>query len=472
MQVLSRIDLRGPSTATLSREKLAGVLPRAELDVEAAVAAVRPICEDVRNRGAAAVREYTARFDGVDLPTTRVPAPALAEALQALAPEVRAALQETIRRVRVVHEAQRPQETTTTVAPGSSVTERYVPVGRAGVYVPGGLVAYPSSVIMNVVPAQVAGVAEIAVASPPRPHRAATPGRSGRPDQAGLPGDTGPADEAGLPDQAVLAACALLGVDEVHAAGGAQAIAMFAYGTADCAAADTVTGPGNVYVAAAKRLLLGTIGTDAEAGPTEVAIIADHTADPEFVAADLIAQAEHDPLAACLLITTDAALADRTDDALSRQVPEARHRDRVRAALAGQSACVLVDDLDAALAVADAWAPEHLEIQAEGAAGLARRVRNAGAVFVGPYAPVSLGDYLAGSNHVLPTGGTARHSGGLSVLSFLRGIHLVECDEAALAEVAPHIDALGGAEDLAAHVAAVRVRVPAPPAGSVGAAPG
>ena len=417
------------------------------------MAAVRPICEDVRNRGAAAVREYTARFDGVDLPTTRVPAHALAEALQALAPDVRAALEETIRRVRAVHEAQRPQETTTTVARGSFVTERYVPVGRAGVYVPGGLVAYPSSVIMNVVPAQVAGVAEIAVASPPRPRRAATP------------------DEAGLPDQAVLAACALLGVDEVHAAGGAQAIAMFAYGTADCAAADTVTGPGNVYVAAAKRLLLGTIGTDAEAGPTEVAIIADHTADPEFVAADLIAQAEHDPLAACLLITTDVALADRTDEALSRQVPAARHRDRVRAALAGQSACVLVDDLDAALAVADAWAPEHLEIQAEGAAGLARRVRNAGAIFVGPYAPVSLGDYLAGSNHVLPTGGTARHSGGLSVLSFLRGIHLVECDEAALAEVAPHIDALGGAEDLAAHVAAVRVRVPVPPAGPAGGAP-
>jgi histidinol dehydrogenase len=216
-----------------------------------------------------------------------------------------------------------------------------------------------------------------------------------------------------------------------------------------------------VYVAAAKRLLLGTIGTDAEAGPTEVAIIADHTADPEYVAADLIAQAEHDPLAACLLITTDPALADATEKALGTQVAATRHRDRVREALAGQSACVLVDDTGAALAVADAWAPEHLEIQAERASALAARVRNAGAVFVGPYAPVSLGDYLAGSNHVLPTGGTARHSGGLSVLSFLRGIHVVECSEAALAEVAPHIDALGGAEDLAAHVAAVRIRVPA-----------
>jgi histidinol dehydrogenase len=432
--VLSRIDLRGQPAATLSREKLATVLPRAELDIEAALGAVRPICDDVRHRGAAAVRDYTLQFDGMDLATTRVPASALTGALDSLAADLRAALEETIRRLRLVHQAQRPEDIVTTVTEGTTVTERYIPVGRAGVYVPGGLVTYPSSVLMNVVPAQVAGVPQIAVASPPQ--------------------------EDGLPAPAVLAACALLGIEEVHAAGGAQAIAMFAYGTADCAAADTVTGPGNVYVAAAKRLLLGVIGTDAEAGPTEVAIIADHTADPEFVAADLIAQAEHDPLAACLLITTDPRLADRVDKALGPQVAAARHRERVQAALAGQSATVLVADLNAALAVCDAWAPEHLEVQTENAAELARRVRNAGAIFVGPYAPVSLGDYLAGSNHVLPTGGTARHSGGLSVLSFLRGIHLVECDEAALARVAPHIDALGGAEDLAAHVAAVRIRVP------------
>jgi histidinol dehydrogenase len=290
---------------------------------------------------------------------------------------------------------------------------------------------------MNVIPAQVAGVPQIAVASPPQPGC------------------------GGLPGSAVLAACALLGIEEVHAAGGAQAIAMFGYGTADCAPVDVITGPGNVYVAAAKRVLLGTVGTDAEAGPTEVAIIADHTADPGFVAADLIAQAEHDPLAACLLITTDPALGDRTDQALGPQVAATRHRGRVAQALAGQAACVLVDDTDAALAVADAWAPEHLEIQARDATALAARVRNAGAVFVGPYAPVSLGDYLAGSNHVLPTGGTARHTGGLSVLSFLRGIHVVECDRPALARVAPHIDALGSAEDLEAHVAAVRIRVPA-----------
>ncbi len=436
--MLRTVDLRGATAAGLSRAALAGLLPRAALDVTAALDAVRPVCEAVRDRGAAAVREYTARFDGVDLATTRIPADALTAALGRLGQDVRSALAEAARRARLVHEAQLPRETVTTVAPGCTVTERYVPVARAGVYVPGGLVAYPSSVVMNVIPAQVAGVGEIAVASPPG------------------------AGHGGLPHPAVLAACALLGITEVHAAGGAQAVAMLAYGTVDCAPADTVTGPGNVYVAAAKRLLQGTIGTDAEAGPTEVAILADHTADPVLVAADLVAQAEHDPLAACLLITTDPGLAERVEPELGRQAGAARHRERVGAALAGQSACVLVDDVGAALAVADAWAPEHLEIQAEGASELARRIRNAGAIFVGPYAPVSLGDYLAGSNHVLPTGGTARHSGGLSVLSFLRGIHLVECDATGLAGAAPYIDALGGAEDLTAHVNAVRARVPAP----------
>jgi histidinol-phosphate aminotransferase len=299
---------------------------------------------------------------------------------------------------------------------------------------------------MNVIPAQVAAVGQIAVASPPR------------------------RDCGGLPAPAILAACALLGIEEVHAVGGAQAVAMFAYGTADCVPVDVVTGPGNAYVTAAKRLLAGTVGVDAEAGPTEIAIIADHTADPRFLAADLVAQAEHGPLAACLLITTDPGLAERTEAELRPQVAAARHRDTVTAALAGQSACVLVDDTAAALAVSDVWAPEHLEIQAEDAAGLAARVRNAGAVFVGPYAPVSLGDYLAGSNHVLPTGGTARHTAGLSVLAFMRGIHVVECSAGALAAAAPHIDALGEAEDLAAHVAAVRIRVQS--AGSGEAGPG
>ncbi|HEY5359626.1 MAG TPA: histidinol dehydrogenase [Streptosporangiaceae bacterium] len=437
--MLIRVDLRGKPASEMRPAELAGVLPRAELDVEAALTVVRPVCEDVRRRGSEAVREHTARFDGVDLATTRVPPQALADALAELDPALRAALEEAARRARLVHRAQLPADSVTTVAPGSTVTERYVPVSRAGVYVPGGLVVYPSSVVMNVIPAQAAGVTEIAVASPPQ------------------------ADRGGRPHPAVLAACALLGITEVHAVGGAQAIAMLGYGTADCAAVDVITGPGNVYVAAAKRLLSGRVAVDAEAGPTEIAIIADDTADPAFIAADLVAQAEHDPLAACLLITTDPGLADLVDPELAAAVAATRHAERVQAALAGQSACVLVDDLTAALAVSDAWAPEHLEIQAAGAAGLARRVRNAGAVFVGPWAPVSLGDYLAGSNHVLPTGGTARHSAGLSVLSFLRGIHVVEYDEAGLATAAPFIDALGGAEDLVAHVQAVRARIPRAP---------
>jgi len=433
--VISRIDLRGRPASSLTRTELAGLLPRAATDVETAVARIRPLCEDVKRRGAEAVREYTARFDGVDLATTRVPPQALDAALAGLDPHVRAALEEAIRRTRQVHGAQLPAETATQVTGGLTVTGRFVPVGRAGVYVPGGLVAYPSSVVMNIVPAQAAGVASIAVASPPQ------------------------AAHGGLPHPSVLAACALLGVTEVHAAGGAQALAMFAYGTEDCVPADVITGPGNVYVAAAKRVLRGVVGTDGEAGPTEVAIIADDTADPRYVAADLVAQAEHDELAACLLITTDTALAGRVDEELARQVPAARHRERIQKALAGQSACALVDDEDAALAVSDAWAPEHLEIQARDAAKLATRVTNAGAVFAGPYSPVSLGDYLAGSNHVLPTGGTARHTSGLSVFPFLRLVNVVECDREALAATAPLIDALGGAEDLDAHVQAIRVRV-------------
>jgi histidinol dehydrogenase len=434
--VLARIDLRGQSPVSLAPAELAAILPRAALDVTAALDAVRPVCDAVRSRGAEAVREYTVKFDGVDLPATPVPAAARARALAELDPQVRAALTEAARRARLVHRSQLPAETWTAVATGSTVTERYIPVRRAGVYVPGGLVSYPSSVLMNVIPAQVAGVTEIAVASPPQP------------------------EFDGLPHPAVLAACEMLGITEVHAAGGAQAIAMLGYGTHDCPPVDVISGPGNVYVAAAKRMLRDRVAIDAEAGPTEIAIIADDGADASFIAADLIAQAEHDPLAACLLISTSAALADRVSAALAIAVPKARHADRVSAALAGQSACVLVDDADSALAVSDAWAPEHLEIQAADAAILARRVRNAGAIFVGAWAPVSLGDYLAGSNHVLPTGGTARYCGGLSVLSFLRCVHLVECDEAALTAVAPHIDALGGAEDLDAHVQAVRVRVP------------
>jgi histidinol dehydrogenase len=435
--VTTIIDLRGRGAAGLTRAALDGVLPRAALDVERAVELVRPITEDVRVRGGAAVREHTKRFDGVDLPRTRVPEEAIDHALESIDPRVRDALAEAIRRARVVHEAQLPGRADTTPAPGLAVSTRYVPVERAGVYVPGGLVAYPSSVVMNVVPAQAAGVESIAVASPPQQ------------------------EFGGLPHPAVLAACALLGVTEVHAVGGAQALAMFAYGTDECPPADVITGPGNVYVAAAKRILQGVVGIDGENGPTEIGIIADHSADPAFVAADLIGQAEHDELAACLLITTDPALPGRVDEELIRQLPSTKHRERVETALKSQAGYVLADDIAAALAISDAWAPEHLEVQTDDAAKVASKVRNAGAIFVGPYSPVSLGDYLAGSNHVLPTGGTARHTSGLSVYPYLKVVNVIECDRDSLNAVAPRVDALGGAEDLAAHVAAVRIRVPA-----------
>jgi histidinol dehydrogenase len=436
------IDLRGRDAAGLTRQALDGVLPRATLDVDSAVGLVKPITEDVRVRGGAAVREYTLRFDGVDLAHTRVSAEAIAAALASIDPKVRDALEEAARRARVVHEAQLPERRDSAPAAGLTVSTRFIPVDRAGVYVPGGLVAYPSSVVMNVVPAQAAGVTQIAVASPPQ------------------------REFGGLPHPAVLAACALLGITEVHAVGGAQALAMFAYGTQECAPVDTITGPGNVYVAAAKRILAGTVGIDGENGPTEIAIIADHTADPAYLAADLIGQAEHDELAACLLITTDPETPDRVDAELHRQIPRTRHRERVVTALTGQAGYVVVDDIAAAVRVSDVWAPEHLEIQTGDAAKVAAGIRNAGAIFVGPYSPVSLGDYLAGSNHVLPTGGTARHTSGLSVYPYLKVVNVIECDRDSLAGVAPRVDALGGAEDLAAHVAAVRVRVPAPGAGA------
>jgi histidinol dehydrogenase len=430
------IDLRGRGAASLTRSALAGVLPRAALDVDHAVELVRPITEDVRVRGGAAVAEYTRRFDGVDLSSTRVPGEVIRQALETIDPAVRDALEEAARRARVVHEAQLPERRDSVPAPGLTVSTRFIPVERAGVYVPGGLVAYPSSVVMNVVPAQAAGVDSIAVASPPQP------------------------EFGGLPHPAVLAACALLGVTEVHAVGGAQALAMFAYGTEECAPVDVITGPGNVYVAAAKRIVAGIVGIDGENGPTEIGIVADHTADPAYLAADLIGQAEHDELAACLLITTDPATPAKVTAELARQLPLTKHKERVLTALGAQAGCVLVDDLAAAVAVSDAWAPEHLEVQTEDAAKIAGQVRNAGAVFVGPYSPVSLGDYLAGSNHVLPTGGTARHTSGLSVYPYFKVVNVIECDRDSLAAVAPRVDALGGAEDLLAHVAAVRVRVP------------
>ena len=442
--MLATIDLRAQP---LGARDLRAVLPRAEYDVEAALAAVQPISDDVHDRGAAALYDYAERFDGVRPGSLRVPDEVLAAAVEALDPDVRAALEVSIERARTVHAAQRRTDTTTTVVPGGTVTERWVPVERVGLYVPGGRAVYPSSVVMNVVPAQLAEVGSIAVASPPQK------------ENVGV--------FAGYPHPTILAACALLGVDEVWAMGGAQAVAGFAHGFVDeaageggeCAPVSLVTGPGNVYVAAAKRLLKGLVGIDAEAGPTEIAVLADAGADPEYVAADLISQAEHDPLAGSVLVTDSPELADAVATVVERRAAATKHSERVAEALGGrQSAIVLVDDLDAGLRVVDAYAAEHLEVITADAPAVARRVRNAGAIFVGPYSPVSLGDYVAGSNHVLPTGGSASHSSGLSVQSFLRGIHVVEYGQEALAEVGRHVVALAEAEDLPAHGEAVTAR--------------
>lgn len=443
--MLSRIDLRGAALGDLDARGLRTALPRAEFDVEAALDAVRPICERVEHEGAAALLDLGEQFDGVRPPQLRVPAQVLTAALEALDPQVRSALEESIRRARLVHADQQRTDTTTVVTEGGSVTEKWIPVDRVGLYVPGGKAVYPSSVVMNVVPAQLAQVGSIAVASPPQRENVA--------------------QFAGYPHPTILAACELLGVDEVYAVGGAQAVAMFAYGARDesgatvCEPATLVTGPGNIYVAAAKRLLKGLIGIDAEAGPTEIAILADDSAVPVLVAADLISQAEHDELAASVLVTDSVDLADAVDAALAARVPATKHSERVRTALTGrQSGTVLVDDVTAGLRVVDAYAAEHLEIHTRDAASVAARVRNAGAIFVGSYAPVSLGDYAAGSNHVLPTGGCACHSSGLSVQSFLRGVHIVDYSEGALAEIADVVVTLANSEDLPAHGEAVTAR--------------
>ncbi|AIJ25187.1 histidinol dehydrogenase [Amycolatopsis methanolica] len=437
--MLNRIDLRG---RVLSATELRATLPRAEIDVDAALHQVRPVVEAVRERGVEAVLEYTERFDRVRPASVRVPRAEIEAALTTLDPAVRAALEEAIERARKVHADQRRADVTTTVADGGTVTERWVPVERVGLYAPGGLAVYPSSVVMNVVPAQVAGVGSLVLCSPPQ------------------------AEFGGRPHPTILAAAALLGVDEVWAVGGAQAVALMAHGGTDTDGAelvpvDLVTGPGNIYLTAAKRLLRGLIGIDSEAGPTEIAILADETADPVHVAADLVSQAEHDPLAASVLVTTSEELADAVDRELAGRVAATKHTERIGEALRGkQSGTVLVSTVDEGLRVVDAYAAEHLEIQTADARVVAARVRNAGAVFVGPYAPVSLGDYCAGSNHVLPTGGYARHSSGLSVQSFLRGIHVIDYSEEALREVAGQVVALANAEDLPAHGEAVTARFP------------
>ena len=436
--MLSVTDLRPLDTATAD---LSRIIPRANVDVSSVVPVVAPIIEQVRHGGEQTLLELAERFDGVRPPALRVPAEALEAALAGLDPRVRAALEESIRRARLVHDAQHPQDSTVELGEGAVVENHWIPVGRVGLYVPGGRAVYPSSVVMNVVPAQAAGVGSLAVTSPPQ------------------------RDHGGLPHPTVLAACALLGVDEVYAAGGAQAVAMLAHGVQDddggwlCAPVDLVTGPGNVYVAAAKRALQGVIGVDAEAGPSEIAVIADGTARADWVAADLISQAEHDPLAASVLITDSEDLLRDVQAAIEAQVPGAFHEDQIREALTGpQSGVLLVRDMDQAVEVSDRYATEHLEIQTRDPEALVGRIRNAGAVFVGPHAPVPLGDYSAGSNHVLPTSGTARHSSGLNTVTFLRLQQRIRYTETGLEEVADGIGVLAEDERLPAHGAAIRAR--------------
>ncbi|MFP5416942.1 MAG: histidinol dehydrogenase [Actinomycetes bacterium] len=425
------IDVRGTSP------DYRAVVPRGAFDVEHAVTVVGPICDAVAQRGEAALREYAERFDGVVPEQLRVPTAVLERCAEELDAGVRAAFEESIRRRRLVAEAEgTPSLVRTEVAAGAVVETKTVPVSRVGLYVPGGLAPLASSVLMNVVPAQVAGVGSLAVATPPS------------------------AEFGGWPHPNILALCHLLGVVEVYAVGGAQAIAMFAHGVPGlCARVDLVTGPGNIYVVAAKRYLRGLVGIDSEAGPTEIAVLADDTADPAFVAADLISQAEHDPMAGSVLVTDSPALAAAVNGLLARQIAPLGATERITTALSGpQSAIVLVDDLDQGLAVVDAYAAEHLEIHTRDAYEVAHRVRNAGAIFVGPWSPVPLGDYSAGSTHVLPTAGAARHGSGLTVRSFSKTVHVVSYDEGALFEVGPTVEAFARAERLPGHAAAIAVR--------------
>lgn len=428
------VDLRGQR---LSKAGYTNVLPRAALDVAEAMKLIEPILVRVKNGDEKDLIALSKEFDGVAPSSIRVPREELTKALKELDPAIRTALEVSAERIRKVHNDQSRSEKTTRVVDGGTVTEKWVPVDRVGLYVPGGRAVYPSSVMMNVIPAQIAKVSSIAVASPPQ------------------------SDFGGLPHPTILATCELLGVTEVYAVGGAQAIALFAYGMENlCEKCDLVTGPGNIYVAAAKRALRGVIGIDSEAGPTEIAIVADESAIAADVAADLISQAEHDVIAAAVLITNSKELIDDVEKELAIRVARTKHSQRITEALTGiQSACVLVDSVEHALDVANAYAAEHLEIQTKNSAKDSEQIRNAGAVFIGRYSPVSLGDYSAGSNHVLPTGGCACHSSGLSVQTFLRGLHFIEYNESAFTDILPTVITLANSEDLPAHGEAMSVRL-------------
>ncbi len=438
MPRLTVLDLRGDRSDPRDR------MPRPRVDLAAARDGVEASLAAVRQRGDAALRELTARFDGVEFTqhdALVVPDEILDESLDRLAPDLRAALERAADQVRWFHERARPRDWEDE-RDGARMGVWHRPVQRAGVYVPGGKAVYPSTVIMTAVPARVAGVDELVLCTPPT-----GTGFDGVPD--------------GWPNRTILAAARLLGVDRVVRVGGAQAVAAMAYGTASVPACDLVVGPGNLYVSLAKQQLAaeGRIGTDGYAGPTEVAVVADDTADARVVAADLVAQAEHDELATALLITPDAELAAAVEVALETEVAATRHRTRVEASLAGQGTVALVDDLDHAVEVAEAFAAEHLEVHTRQARAVAERIRYAGTTFIGQPTPVSLGDYAAGPNHTLPTSGTARFAGGLTTSSFLVPVNFVEYDDAALRDLADSVQALATAEDLPAHWRAVEVRL-------------
>ena len=432
--MIRTLDLRGKALTKAGYQK---AIPRATLDIAAAMVAIEPILQKVKSGSEADLLQLAEEFDGVRPAAIRVPQSAIDKALAELDPKIRAALELSAERIRKVHNDQTRGVTTTKVVDGGVITERWIPVDRVGLYVPGGRAVYPSSVLMNVIPAQIAKVSSIAVASPPQK------------------------EFGGLPHPTILAACALLGVTEVYAVGGAQAIALFAYGIEGlCEKCDLVTGPGNIYVAAAKRALRGVIGIDSEAGPTEIAILADESARAGDVAADLISQAEHDVIAAAVLVTTSEKLATDVVKELELRVAATKHSTRIREALAGiQSAIVMVDSISQGLEVVNAYAAEHLEIQTQNAAQDALEIRNAGAVFIGRFSPVSLGDYSAGSNHVLPTGGCACHSSGLSVQTFLRGLHYIEYSKEAFVDISQTVITLANSEDLPAHGEAMTARL-------------
>lgn len=432
--MIRTVDLRGRK---LDKAGYQAELPRAKLDVAQAMALVEPIIKKVQHGSEEDLIALAKEFDGVTPSSIRVPQSAIDQALAELDPAVRSALEISAERIRKVHGDQVRRETRTSVVEGGTVTEKWVPVDRVGLYVPGGRAVYPSSVMMNVIPAQIAKVQSIAVASPPQ------------------------RDFGGLPHPTILATCALLGISEVYAVGGAQAIALFAFGMEGLIEkCDLVTGPGNIYVAAAKRALRGVIGIDSEAGPTEIAILADDSAIAADVASDLISQAEHDVIAAAVLVTPSIALAKAVEEELAIRVAKTKHTERIRTALTGiQSAIVLVDSIEQGLDVVNAYGAEHLEIQTSQAARDAENIRNAGAVFIGRFSPVSLGDYSAGSNHVLPTGGCACHSSGLSVQTFLRGLHFIEYDQKAFTEILQTVVTLAESEDLPAHGEAMTARL-------------